>query len=268
VKFKRALFLASAIIAPLVFGWSCPRAVNHIRTTAFSVTSPFLSVQAAVHRFVRTQIDALVEWPRLRKKAAELQRELDHAKGDLATFSELRQENERLTRLLDLKGKISSSSVIVAARLIARDPSQWSQFVILNRGIKDGVRTDSVVVAPSGLVGRVVGAGAQFSKAILLTDQQCHVSGLDERTRDVGLVSGTGSRTLRMTYLDREAKVQVGDIIISSGFGGIYPKGIPIGRVETVGEEQDQLTLFAVIEPFVSFSKLEEVLCVSSQASV
>ena len=73
---------------------------------------------------------------------------------------------------------------------------------------------------------------------------------------------------LKMTYLDHNSKIQIGDMIVSSGFGGIYPKGIPIGRVQLIGEEKNHLALYAMVEPFVSFSKLEEFLCVSSSANV
>ena len=88
---------------------------------------------------------------------------------------------------------------------------------------------------------------------------------MNERTRDVGLIEGLGSSNLKMTYLDRNSDTQVGDVILSSGLGGIYPKGIPIGKVELVGGDKDHASLFAMVKPFVSFSKLEEVLCVLPQ---
>jgi len=105
------------------------------------------------------------------------------------------------------------------------------------------------------------------SRAILLTDSEARASALNQRTRDVGLIEGNGSLSLKMSYLDRQSNIQVGDMVISSGLGGIYPKGIPIGKVETVGTDKNNLSLFASVKPFASFAKLEEVLCISSQTN-
>lgn len=264
MRFKKTLFLASAICVPLIIGGTAPKAVRAVRTSAISLATPLFNSQAEVAYFFKSTFRALLEFPKLEKQKQKLEREIEQLKGQSMIVSELKQENERLSRLLDLKGKITSSSKATAARLIARDPSQWSQYIIINKGLKDGVRVDTVLVHPSGLVGKVVVAGVHSARAIELVDRQSRVVGMNERTRDIGLVEGTGTSLLKMTYLDRDSKIQVGDIIISSGFGGIYPKGIPIGRVEQVAEEQDHLTLYAIVEPFVSFSKLEEVLCVSS----
>ncbi|MBI4395223.1 MAG: rod shape-determining protein MreC, partial [Candidatus Omnitrophica bacterium] len=102
------------------------------------------------------------------------------------------------------------------------------------------------------------------ARAILLTDSESRASAMNERTRTVGLVEGTSSAMLKMSYLDRTSEIQIGDLIMSSGVGGIYPKGIPIGKVELVSGEKDRPSLYALVKPNVEFPKLEEVLCVSS----
>ena len=265
MRFRKALFLASAVFLPLFVGATSPQLVEKVRIAVTVTANPFLDFQEHTTRFIQSQIHSLVEWPTIRKKAAVLERELEHLRGDIASLSELKQENERLGALLNLKGSRFPSAI--AARVIARDPSHWSQFIIINKGMKDGIRVDMALIDPHGLVGRVVAAGPHSARAILLTDRQSRVSALNERTRDAGLVEGTGGFMLKMTYLDPNSKLEVGDQIVSSGLGGIYTKGILIGRVEIVGEEKNHLTLYALVEPFVSFSKLEEVLCVFSPAN-
>src|SRR3989338_6266235 len=189
-----------------------------------------MDYQTRIVHFLRSEINSLAEWPRLRSKSKTLERELQKIKEELASLSELKKENSRFTALLDLKSEISNASA--AARIIARNPSHWSQFITINKGSADGIRLDTVLVHPHGLVGKVVVLASHSAHAILLTDRQSRVSAINERTRDMGVVEGTGSATLKMTYLDYNSKIQVGDIIISSGLGGVYPKGIPIGRVQ------------------------------------
>jgi rod shape-determining protein MreC len=265
VRFKRSLILAVAVLSPLLVGASFSHFVDQARTTVTAAASPFLEFQDQITRWVQTGIQAVFEWPVLRQKNEALETDLKSLHRELIGLEELKQEKARLEALLNLK--TSSYQRAAAARVIARDPSHWSQFIVIDKGSVDGIREDAVLVHPDGLIGKVVSSGRYSARAILLTDPESRVSALNQRTRDVGLIKGTGAFTLKMTYLDRESKVQVGDLIVSSGLGGIYPKGIPIGRVELVGEDRSQLALYAVVKPFVSFSKLEDLLCISSQTT-
>ena len=102
------------------------------------------------------------------------------------------------------------------------------------------------------------------SRVITLLDPESRVSALFQDSRDLGVVEGDGSSFLRVTHIDRESAIKVGDPVISSGFGQVYPKGISVGVVEMVGMEKDGLELFAIAKPHVNFSKLEEILCVTT----
>ena len=263
MRFKRPLFLAGAIIFPLLIGATFPNLVDHARTFTVSVTRPILEVQHRITYFFEAEITRLLEWRVLREENQKLRLEVERLKSELVRFEETEKKAERLERLLSLKDTVSGKGK--AARVIARDPSHWAQYIVIDRGSHDNVRKNTVLIHPDGLVGKVVAAGGRSARAILLTDRGSRASAMNERTRDVGLIEGLGSSTLKMTYLDRNSDIQVGDVILSSGLGGIYPKGIPIGKVELVGGDKDRASLFAAVRPFVSFSKLEEVLCVSSQ---
>ncbi len=265
MRLKRSLFLASAIFFPLLIGATAPQFVEQARTLSVTLAQPFLEFQSQASRFFKTQVNSVLEWPRLRKENETLHADLERLKAELTNFSELKRENARLEALLKLKGQVQEETR--AARIIGRDPSHWSQFVIINKGMKDGVHKNTVLVHPDGLVGKVIAVGRHSARAILLIDAQSRASAMNQRTRDIGLIEGTGSFTLKMTYLDRQSDIQVGDIIISSGLGGIYPKGIPIGKVELVGGEKKNPGFYALVKPFAPFSKLEEVLCVSSQTN-
>ena len=253
------------MLFPLLIGAASPHLVEEVRTVAISITHPLLELQSQTTQFLKTQIQTVIEWPKLREENQTLRRELESLKAELVGLEEMKRENGRLNTLLRLKQNVFKQAR--AARVIGRDPSHWSQFIVINKGSHDGVHKNTVLVHPDGLVGKVVANGPHSARAILLTDVESRASALNERTRDVGLIEGMGSLVLKMTYLDRQSAIQVGDVIISSGLGGIYPKGIPIGKVEIVGSEKDRPTLYALVKPFVSFAKLEEVLCVSSQTN-
>jgi rod shape-determining protein MreC len=263
MRFKRPLFLISAIIFPLIIGAAAPNLVEGTRTVTAEVIRPILEIQNHFVHFLKTEITHLLEWRVLRKENEQLRLELERLRSERIRFEELEKKTGRLEKLLDLKEETSGETK--AARVIARDPSHWAQYIIINRGTHHGVRKNIVLIHSDGLVGKVVASGPHSARAILLTDRGSRVSAMNQRTRDVGLIEGTGSSTFKMTYLDQTSDIEVGDLILSSGLGGIYPKGIPIGTVELVGGEKDHASLYAVVKPFVSFAKLEEVLCVLSQ---
>lgn len=262
MRYKRPLFLAIAVSLPLLMGAAAPQFVDQLRTFAVNLTHPFLEFQAQASHFFKTEIQYVLQWPQLRKENEALRVEVESLRSKVSNLEEVKRENLRFKELLYLKEKVHQKAV--AARVIARDPSHWSQFIVINKGLRDGIRKNTVLVHPDGLVGRVISTGRHSARAILLVDGESRASAMSEKARATGLIEGTGSLMLKMTYLDRTSEIEVGDIIISSGLGGIYPKGIPVGKVQLVGGEKDRPSLYALVKPFVSFSKLEEVLCVSS----
>lgn len=266
MQVKRSLFLVGAVLFPLLIGAVTPKFSQHFRSAATTVIGPLLQLQHDVLLFSKKQIGYLLEWPKLREENDSLKAEVEQLKSELLNLDETKHKIDRLESLLKLKQNFVKQGI--AARVIARDPSHWTQFIVINKGSRDGVRKNTVLINADGLIGKVTVAGAHSARAILITDSEARASALDQRTRDVGLIEGTGALLLKMIFLDRQSKIQVGDMIITSGLGGIYPKGIPIGRVELVGSEKNNLNLYAVIKPYASFSKLEEVLCIPSQTSV
>lgn len=265
MRLKKSLFIIAVILTPLLIGATSPQFVQNIRNFTVSTAKPFLEIQDNVISFTKTQVGYLLEWPKLRDENRALKEEIDQLKSELLGFEETKTKVNRLESLLRLKENFIKKGII--ARVIARDPSHWSQFIVINKGSKDGIKKNTVLINSDGLVGKVVAAGSRSARAILLTDNEARASALNQRTRDGGLIEGVGGLMLKMTYLDRQSKIQVGDVIITSGLGGIYPKGIPIGKVELVGGEKKYVGLYALIKPFVSFAKLEEVLCIPSQTS-
>lgn len=211
---------------------------------------------------IRGAGERLTQFWNLYSNYQTLNNRVQELEGKLVEMEEFKKENERLRELL--KFKKESTVKVVPARVIGRDLAPWRKTLLIDKGSKDGIKNRMAIVSVEGLVGRIVEVGPLSSRAILLLDPESRVSVLFQENRDLGLAEGDGSPWIRVTHIDRESTVKVGDIVISSGLGGVYPKGIRIGRVEMVATEKEGLELFALVRPFVPFSKLEEVLCIAS----
>lgn len=190
-----------------------------------------------------------------------LSQEVANLKQKFIQLEEASLENNRLKKALAFKQE--SPQRLLAARVIARDPSYWDSVVIIDKGRKDGIGLKMIVICPAGLVGRVIETGNLTSRVMLLNDPEFNISAVIQRSREEGLVSGKFGNRLIMHYLPTEADLAPGDIVITSGFSAFSPKGILIGKIAEIGKEFSGLSLYCLIKPAVDFNRLEEVLVVS-----
>jgi rod shape-determining protein MreC len=171
----------------------------------------------------------------------------------------LAQRGERLELLFHLQHAIPQRTL--AADVIAGDASSFFRTVTINRGSSDGLRSDMAVIAPGGVVGRVVGdPAARAARVQLLIDRNAGAGAIVDRSRAGGVVTGDGS-ALKMDYVSDLADVVAGDVVVTSGLDGIYPKGFVIGEVVSVDRGPGAYKRIAV-RPSVDVSSLEEVLVV------
>ncbi len=183
-------------------------------------------------------------------------------------LTEKAAENERLQAMLDFRGK-SVLLQMKAATVIARDPGTFSYSILINRGTNDGVRVNMPVVSTQGLVGHVMETYGGTAKVRLLLDTGSSASAMIQRpqSRAVGVVEGNPVQlsSLRMKNLTRDGDVIKGDKIMTSGLGGIYPKGLLIGEVVDVLDDDGGLMKHALIRPSVDFSRIEEVFVITGE---
>lgn len=192
----------------------------------------------------------------LREEKLLLEKELRMVEGYKA-------ENEALRSLLDLK-ETRTEFKSVAANIIGKDIDERKSIITIDKGTKDGVNKNSVVLVPEGLVGVVFEAGYNYAKVKTLFDEDASVSAICLRSGDMGIVESATfdpkSGKCSLNYLDRSAKTVVGDIIETSGTGGIYPRGIVIGKITEIKEDSRNLTLSAIIETEIKINSLDNVL--------
>ena len=190
---------------------------------------------------------------------------LKHQIGDLQM--QLQQKHEDILELQRLRGLLSfpvtNVEKTVVARVIGRDPAR-SQTVTIDKGAAHGVKPDSAVITPAGVVGRVIHTSNFFSIVQLIVDSQSAVGVMLESTRRQGVVRGTGGRDLDLDYIDDDNDLKPGDVFFTSGLDRIYPKGLPLGVILSIGPRRGLLKTVE-IRPSADLGRLEEVICVIQQ---
>jgi rod shape-determining protein MreC len=146
--------------------------------------------------------------------------------------------------------------------VIGRDPTGWFQSVIIDKGKDVGLKVNMPVVNADGVVGRLVSVSYNYAKVLLIIDQNSSVDCIIQRSRDDGMVKGLSSKVCIVDYVLKTSDVRVGDMVVTSGLGRVFPKGIPIGEVVDVKDPPEELFKDVKITPTVDFSKLEELLVI------
>jgi rod shape-determining protein MreC len=196
---------------------------------------------------------------RVKGENDDLKRQLADTRVALQEQRALADRSRSLEQMLDLRSHVALSTV--AAEIIGAAATPDFRTVTIDKGAGDGLKKDMGVISPAGVVGRIVVSSVRSAKVQLLIDRNAAAGGIVERSRAQGILVGEGDRQLRMDFVADAADVVVGDVIVTSGIDGIYPKGFVIGRVETV-EKSGGAYHRIIVRPAVDFSGLEDVLVV------
>lgn len=204
--------------------------------------------------------DLEAENTQLKQKVAELQKEVGDAYYD-------KIQNERLKELLSMTEN-SYSFEFVSADVVSISSGGWDSSFSINAGARAGIRKGAVVVSEFGLVGKVTDAGSNWATVSAFTDPQISVGATIVSTGESGVTEGTLALKTKgmclVSYLNRDSTVNRGDLICTSGLGGRYPAGIPLGTVEEIRYENNGLTLSVVLKPSTDFSSLKQVFVITN----
>ena len=189
-----------------------------------------------------------------------LRREVEQLREQNVKAEEFSAENVRLRELLGYKN-LATQFDLLMARVIGREAATWTRMITIDRGTEHGVQKNMAVVTARGLVGVVTEAGLISSKVQLILDPRISVGALVQRSRVAGIVEGNPDNAIqpRLVNIPRNEDIAEGDVVITSGFGGIYPKGIMIGQIRLVKNDSTGLLHLAVLETAVDFQRLEDV---------
>jgi rod shape-determining protein MreC len=185
--------------------------------------------------------------------------------SEIASLKETQQENQRLRKLLGFQEKFKMDTVV--ARVIAKDVSTEFRAIRINRGENSGIRKNMAVVTNEGVVGRVLRVTANTADVVTLLDLLSAVDAIVERSRARGIVEGMTDEVCQLRFALRTDDIEPGDLLISSGLGGVFPKGVPVGTVSKVNRKPFGITQEVEVRPSVDFSKLEEVMVITKAES-
>jgi rod shape-determining protein MreC len=225
-----------------------------------SLTAPGLQALEYLSRGVRNLWGGYFNLVGVQQENTLLKQRLAEYRQKEVRFQEAQQAMTRLEALLDLKRQVALP--IIGARVIAYDPSMWSRSAMIDQGQAQGVKEGLPVLAPQGIVGRIVEAFPQYSKIILIVDRKSGADAMIQRTRVRGILQGKGGNRCSLEFVPKSADVQVGDLVLASGLSGLYPKGLVFGKVSGVNKKNPGLFQEIEVTPGVDLSALEEVLVV------
>lgn len=195
----------------------------------------------------------------------QLEDENDALKMENDRLKLLKEENETLSKLLEMKESYPEYEQ-VSANIISKEPNNWYNTFIIDVGTNDGIKPNMVVMTVGGLVGKVVECSGTYSKVVAIIDDTSSVSGIVTRNDALGFVKGDlqliNEGVLRMEYFDIDAEVMESDEIVTSHLSDIYPKGIPIGFVSEVYTDSTGLSKYAKIVPYVDFNNIKNVIVI------
>jgi rod shape-determining protein MreC len=244
----------------LIFSSSLNSGYSVAGRLVYSALRPFQQVFFGLRETITNYWSGYTELVAVRSENQELRQQVQRLRQDISGLSNLQSENRRLLKLLNLKSAFEFPSTV--AQVIGEDATGWYRTLFVNRGQEDGVFTGMPVVAGQGLVGKIGRTSGNSSQVILISDPHSSLDCRVERTRDRGVVSGSLEKGCLMRYINEYSSVRQGDQVLTSGLDGIFPKGLPVGSVQSVRKSDQGLFLEARVVPFVNLSDLEEVLII------
>lgn len=262
VRVLLATLVLTALVLITVDFRSSGGPLDALRAGATAVFEPVQNGLSTVLRPVGDAFASVRELFRLRDENAELRARLEELATRNQSFTDLRRQNEELRGLLGIQEQLGFEETVVA-RVVALAPSNYEWTVTLDAGRADGIDRNMVVVNRSGLVGRVVQVTEHASRVLLAIDPNFSASVRTAADGEVGSIDGRGGDLMVFRPIDPEGPIEVGDEVVTNRYDyGIFPSGIPVGAVESVGDATSLLEREVLVRPFVDFTGLDFVMVV------
>lgn len=194
----------------------------------------------------------------VREENKKLQAQIDKYLTELGEYREGYSTYLHLQELLEMQAKLTFKPI--AARVVGKEPSYWYQTIVVDRGRKDDILEGMIALAPGGVVGQVMHTAENYSKILLANAPSSAIDAMVQKNRTRGILKGAGEKGYILQYVLKSADIEVGDHIVTAGIGGIFPPGIPLGRISRIEKKQRGMFQEIEVEPYIDFQKLEYVL--------
>lgn len=243
---------------------------NPVANALNTVLSPVYGAAEKVISPVRVFVGYVKKAPQYEKEIEEQKKKITELEVENKSREDYITENKRLKELLDLKDSLTGYNTITA-RVVSYEPNSWYDTFMLNKGTSSGINSGDIVITGAGTAGRITEAGKNWARVSTILNTAGSVGVKLARTGDVGVVSGDAglaeSKQCRLEYLSNDKNLIKGDILLTSGLGGVYPADLVVGKVADIKKDSAGNLEYGVVEPSVDFSSIYEVLVITYDKS-
>jgi rod shape-determining protein MreC len=239
--------------------------VEYFDALLMEICSPVQKAATLVIKTVQGTFQQYIFLVNLEKENRMLKQKIAGLQEENHQMREMKLANERLRRLLQFREKNSPS--MIGAEVIGRDPSSWFRAVTIDKGERDGVEKGMAVISPTGVIGQILKTAPHYATVLLLTDYNSAIDSIVQRTRAKAIVEGMGENRCQLKYLRRAEEVAVGDVVVTSGWSGNFPKGLMVGEIKKVDKKGYGVFQYAELVPSVDLTQLEEVFVITEPLS-
>lgn len=259
------LIFVAGLVSVFTFDTATTR---QIQARVMSLLSPFIHSSAAMEQAADAAVAPQINAVEVKRENDDLRVQVERLRIIQQKYNQIIEENAKLRQLIEFKQ--SAPFKMTAAKVIRRSSSTWWNSLIIDKGSLDGIGTDSPVITSVGLVGKTSTLAPHMTKVILLTDEMCRVSAKIEGTLEQGILAGERAALevrpeLHLRFLSRNANINAGAGVYSSGEGGVFPADLLLGRVKRF--ENREISGEAIVEPAVDFSTLDHVFVIEMQVA-
>lgn len=272
-KYKKQILRGGVLLLVLITVIASGKQLNAtlLESAVGVVVTPFQDLTTGISTWVDETITSARNKADLKEENAELKNQIAELLEENRRLAMYEGENAKLSALLKIAQRYPDYES-VGATIIAKDPGVWYDGFTIDKGTTSDITANMVLIAPEGLVGKVLESGATFSKAQSILDSRSSVPAMSMRTGDLGVVKGDYTRSADglciMEYIDAQAEILVGDEIVTSHLSDIYPAGLAIGKVLELETDTSGLTKYAVIQPYVDLKHLDTILVIDKNSAV
>lgn len=212
-------------------------------------------------------IDSYVNLLHVKEENRILKNRIANLERKLIGYEEDRRQVRQLQQLLNFKESHQLIPQVTFANVIGQDNGSFSRLLFIDRGSRDRIERYAPVFTPNGIAGRVISLSPFSAKVMLITDRHSACDVMIQRTRERGILQGENRELCRLNYLLQSSQVRAGDVVVTSGMDGVFPKGMPVGTVVAVRKQSNSLSQVVMVQPFADLKQMEEVLVGATAAA-
>ncbi|MCB4204670.1 rod shape-determining protein MreC [Deferribacterales bacterium Es71-Z0220] len=260
---KRYLFLILAFVSALiVVQIKNPKITGPFRGILGNILNPIVYTYYITSNSIGNLVNNYIFLVNVKKENELLKKELDNYKFEISILKEKLTDYERLKQLLEFKDAYNFDTV--ACNIIGKNLTNSLSYFIIDKGMKDNIKVNDTIVGHTGLVGKVDDVYINSSLVKVILDITNNVSVMNFETRTTGILKGDGKGGIFVDYYDKLEPVEINDLFITTGLGGVYPKGIPVGTVVKIENSESNLFQKIILKPLINFNKIENALIIKN----